>query len=51
MTIITSKKELEKHLDKAREDIAYWRVYSFEKVIEEITLKLEMNNKSELCIK
>jgi len=48
MTIITSKEELEKKLQRAREDIAYWRVYTWEEVKNSINKKM---NKNKLCIK
>ena len=51
MTIINSEEELKQHLEKAREDIAYDRVYySWEEMMETIELKVE-NKEKELCIK
>jgi hypothetical protein len=49
MTIITSQAELEIRLQRAREDIAYWRTFTLDEIMEEVNLK--MSNKKELCMK
>ena len=48
MTIINTQEELEQHLKQAREDIAYWRVVSFEFMKNKLAL---MKEEKTLCMK